>query len=197
MAEAAIQKLRLRAPERLLYAPGPTNVDPRVYQAMAQPVVGMRDPYFFDCKAEMQKGIRSAFGTENEKTFILPGTGSSGMEAAIANFVKPGLKIAVFANGFFADRQSEMAKRHGAEVVPFEKEWGEFFTAAEAEALVQRERPEVVAFVHAETSTGAIQDPAVALLDRRRARRRGSGARLQRCEPRHPGAGDPRATALA
>jgi alanine-glyoxylate transaminase/serine-glyoxylate transaminase/serine-pyruvate transaminase len=131
-----------------------------VYQAMAQPVVGIRDPFFLECMADLQRGLRSAFGTGNDKTFVLPGTGSSGMEAAIANFVRPGVKLAVFANGFFADRQVEIGKRHGAEVVHFEKEWGESFSEAEADALLAREKPQVVAFVHAETSTGAIQKPA-------------------------------------
>lgn len=159
MAPAVTQTLRQAAPERLLYAPGPTNVDPRVYRAMAQPVVGMRDPFFFECMADLQAGLRGAFGTGNENTYVVPGTGSSGMEAAIANFVQPGLKIGIFANGFFADRLSEMARRHGAEVVRFEKEWGEVFTAQEAEALIEREQPQVVAFVHAETSTGALQNP--------------------------------------
>lgn len=126
---------------------------------MAQPVVGMRDPYFFECMADLQRGIRAVFGTNNERTYALPGTGSSGMEAAIANFVAPGIKIAVFANGYFADRQCEIARRHGAELVRFEKEWGGVFSAQEAAALIERERPQVVAFVHAETSTGALQNP--------------------------------------
>lgn len=159
MAEAVTQKLPRVAPQRFLYAPGPTSVDPRVYAAMAQPVVGIRDPYFYECMAEVQEGLRNAFGTRNEKTFVLTGTGSSGMEAAIANFVTPGIKFAVFANGFFADRQVEIARRHGAEIIRFDKEWGEVFTSEEAAALVSQHRPNVVAFVHAETSTGAVQSP--------------------------------------
>jgi alanine-glyoxylate transaminase/serine-glyoxylate transaminase/serine-pyruvate transaminase len=160
MAHAVTQEAHVAAPERLLYAPGPTSIDPRVYRAMAQTVVGIRDPFFFQIMAELQSGLRSVFGTQNEKTFVLPGTGSSGMEAAIANFVTPGLKIGVFANGFFADRQIEIARRHGAEVVRFDKEWGEVFSEEETASLLDRERPQVVAFVHAETSTGALQDPA-------------------------------------
>lgn len=148
---------RSEAPERYLFGPGPTNVDPRVYKAMSQPIVGMRDPFFFDCMVEVQAGLRKVFGTDNAITFPLPGTGSSGMEAAIANFVTPGMKAAVFANGLFADRQTEIAKRHGAQVVRFEKAWGEVFSAEEAESFLEREKPQVVAFVQAETSTGAFQ----------------------------------------
>ena len=148
------------APQRLLFAPGPTTAEERVCQAMAQPIVGFRDPYFLECMTVVQQGLREAFGTTSEKVFALPGTGSSGMEAAIANFVQPGTKLVVFANGYFADRQSEMGKRHGAEVIRFEKEWGEVFSAEEAEAFVSKVKPDVVAFVHAETSTGACQDIA-------------------------------------
>jgi alanine-glyoxylate transaminase/serine-glyoxylate transaminase/serine-pyruvate transaminase len=153
----AVAPERFAAPQRLLYCPGPTNVDPRVYQAMAQPVVGMRDPFFLECMAEIQEGLRTVFGASSKHTFPVPGAGSSAMEAAIANFVTPGLKIAVFANGFFADRQVEMARRHGADVIRFEKEWGEVFSADEAEQFLDREKPQVVAFVQAETSTGAFQ----------------------------------------
>lgn len=153
---------RTEAPERFLFGPGPTNVDPRVYKAMAQPIIGMRDPFFFECMTEVQAGLRKVFGTANPITFPLPGTGSSGMEAAIANFVTPGAKTVVFANGLFADRQTEIAKRHGAQVVRFEKPWGEVFSADEAEAFLEREQPQVVAFVQAETSTGAFQ-PAKAI----------------------------------
>jgi alanine-glyoxylate transaminase / serine-glyoxylate transaminase / serine-pyruvate transaminase len=159
MAEAATERKTNAAPHRFLFAPGPTNVDPRVYGAMIQPVVGIRDPFFFQCMADVQSGLRAVFGTKNEQTFVLTGTGSSGMEAAIANFVKPGMKVAVFANGFFADRQAETARRHGAEIIRFDKEWGEVFSADEAEKLLREHRPEVVSFVHAETSTGAVQPP--------------------------------------
>jgi alanine-glyoxylate transaminase / serine-glyoxylate transaminase / serine-pyruvate transaminase len=148
---------RTEAPERFLFGPGPTNVDARVYDAMAQPIVGMRDPFFFECMTEVQAGLRNVFGTANPITFPLPGTGSSGMEAAIANFITPGAKTVVFANGLFADRQTEIAKRHGAQVVRFEKQWGDVFSMDEAEAFLQRERPQAVAFVQAETSTGAFQ----------------------------------------
>jgi alanine-glyoxylate transaminase/serine-glyoxylate transaminase/serine-pyruvate transaminase len=156
---AVTQEFVQTVPQRYLYAPGPTDVDPRVYKAMSQPVIGMRDPYFFQCMADVQAGLREVFGTKNEKTFILTGTGSSGMEAAIANFVKPDTTFAVFANGYFADRQAEMARRHGAKVIRFDKAWGAVFTAEEAAGLLKQHRPEVVAFVHAETSTGALQSP--------------------------------------
>jgi alanine-glyoxylate transaminase/serine-glyoxylate transaminase/serine-pyruvate transaminase len=79
------------------------------------------------------------------------------MEAAVANFVEPGTKFAVMANGFFCDRISEMARRNGAQVVRLEKAWGDVFNADEAQAFIEREKPAIVAYVHAETSTGAMQ----------------------------------------
>ena len=149
----------VQAPKRLLFGPGPTMVDPRVYQALSQPVVGHLDPYFFEIAGEVRENLRKVFGTKNELTIAVSGTGSSGMETAVGNFVEPGSKFAVFANGYFCDRLTEMGKRQGAEVVRLEKPWGETFTAAEAEEFIGREKPAVVAFVHAETSTGALQPP--------------------------------------
>ncbi len=132
-------------------------VDPRAYEAMSQPVIGIRDSYFLEMMAEVQAGLRDAFGTQNEATFPIPGGGGAGMEAAIASFVLPDSKFAIFAAGLFADRMSVVGKRQRANVVRLEKPWGDVFTAEEAEAFIQRERPDVVGFVQAETSTGAYQ----------------------------------------
>src|SRR5271154_1775083 len=98
-----------------------------------------------------------AYGTHDGATLVISGTGSAGMEAAVANFVEPETKFAVFANGYFSDRLTEMAKRHGANVVRFEKLWGETFADEEAAEFIGRDKPAVVAYVHAETSTGALQ----------------------------------------
>lgn len=148
-----------KAPTRYLYGPGPTQVAGSVYQAMTENVVGHLDPYFFEVVEEIRSRLRTVFGTSNELTLAVSGTGSSGMETAVANFVKTGTKFAVFAAGYFADRITDMARRHGATVVRAEKPWGETFDADEARAFILREKPEIVAFIHAETSTGALQDP--------------------------------------
>jgi aspartate aminotransferase-like enzyme len=110
-------------------------VEPRVYEAMSQPIVGHLDPFFFSVIEDIRAGLREVFGTQNDFTFAISGTGSAGMEAAVANFVEPGMKMAVFANGFFCDRLSEMGRRHRADVVRFEKPWGETFTEAEAQGI--------------------------------------------------------------
>ena len=156
MSTVAVPK-RIAPPKRLLYGPGPSMVDPRAYQALAQPVVGLRDPYFLEVMTEVQSGLREAFGTSNERTFMLPAGGSGGMEAAITNFVEPGSKILIFAAGVFADRMATMAERQRAKVVRVEKPWGESFTEEEATAAIEREKPATVAFVQAETSTGVFQ----------------------------------------
>jgi len=150
---------KLQPPERLLFGPGPTMVEPSVYEAMGKPVVSPMDPYFFEVADQVREQLRGVFGTRNPATIMVPGTGSSGMETAVANFVEPGSKFAVFASGYFADRLAEMGRRQGAAVARLEKPWGNVFSYDEAAEFLHREKPDVVAFVHAETSTGALQDP--------------------------------------
>jgi alanine-glyoxylate transaminase/serine-glyoxylate transaminase/serine-pyruvate transaminase len=147
----------LQPPRRYLFGPGPSMVHPRVYEALSKPIVGHLDPYFIQVMGDVQQLLKTAFGTTDGATLVISGTGSAGMEAAVANFVDPGAKLVVFANGYFSDRLTEMAKRQGANVVRFEKAWGETFTDAESAEFIRREKPNVVAFVHAETSTGALQ----------------------------------------
>jgi alanine-glyoxylate transaminase/serine-glyoxylate transaminase/serine-pyruvate transaminase len=147
----------LAPPTRFLFGPGPTMVDPRVYQALSKPIVGHLDPYFIQVMQDVQELLKTVFGTKAGSTLVISGTGSAGMEAAVTNFVEPGSKFAVFANGYFSDRLTEMAKRNGANVVRFEKAWGETFSDAEAADFIRREKSNVVGYVHAETSTGALQ----------------------------------------
>jgi len=144
----------IKAPRRLLFGPGPSMVAPRVYEAMRQNVVGHLDPFFFEVADQVRSLIGYAYSTANQFNLALSGTGSSGMEAAVANFVEPGLKFALLTNGFFGDRIGEMARRQGAEVVRLAKGWGEPFDAQEVRDFIRRERPRVAAFVQAETSTG-------------------------------------------
>jgi alanine-glyoxylate transaminase / serine-glyoxylate transaminase / serine-pyruvate transaminase len=154
---AALAFPALKPPRRFLFGPGPTMVHPRVYEALSQPIVGHLDPYFIQVMGDVQQLLRTAFGTTDGATLVISGTGSAGMEATVANFVEPGAKFAIFANGYFSDRLTEMAKRQGASVVRFEKGWGETFTDDEAAEFIRREKPNAVAYVHAETSTGALQ----------------------------------------
>src|SRR5664279_4130556 len=154
---ALMEETSIHPPKRLLFGPGPSQVHPRVYQALAQPVVGHLDAYFFEISSNIQRLLRTVFGTKNELTFVISATGSGGMETAISNFVLPGMKVVSFANGFFCDRMSEMARRQGAELVRFEKPWGEVFGDQEAAEFIHLEKPKVVMYVQAETSAGAFQ----------------------------------------
>jgi alanine-glyoxylate transaminase / serine-glyoxylate transaminase / serine-pyruvate transaminase len=148
----------LQAPARLLFGPGPSMVAPRVYEAMSQPVVGHLDPFFFQVVDEVRDLLGYAFSTANRFNIAISGTGSSGMEAAVANFAEPGRKFALLTNGFFGDRIGEMARRQGAEVVRLSKDWGQPYDPQEVREFLRRERPSVVGFVQAETSTGMFNE---------------------------------------
>jgi alanine-glyoxylate transaminase/serine-glyoxylate transaminase/serine-pyruvate transaminase len=105
----------------------------------------------------IQKLLRTVFQTENPLTVPVSGTGSAAMEAAVANLVEPGDKVLVLQNGYFSGRIAEMARRYGGEVQSIFRPWGEVFTAAEVAAALDDHPAQVVALVHAETSTGALQ----------------------------------------
>src|SRR5581483_756975 len=100
----------LNPPRRLLFGPGPTMVDPRVYEALSKPLVGHLDPYFIQVLEDVQQLLKGVFGIKEGFTIAISGTGSAGMEAAVANLIEPGMKFAIFANGYFCDRITEMGK---------------------------------------------------------------------------------------
>lgn len=142
---------------RLLLGPGPSNVHPRVLRAMSTPLLGYLDPEFLQYLDETQAMLRHVYQTENAWTLPVSGTGMAGMETLLANLLEPGERLLVCAAGFFGNRLEEVAKRHGVEVSKVEKPWGEVFTPAEVEAALQAHPAKVLAIVHAETSTGALQ----------------------------------------
>src|SRR5260370_28754975 len=113
----------LHPPTRLLFGSGPTMVEPRVTEALGKPIVGPLDPYFFEVADRTRELLRLVFGTRNETTLVIPGTGSSGMETAVANFLEPDSKFVVFANGYFFDRLSVMGTLQGARLGRFLKTW--------------------------------------------------------------------------
>jgi alanine-glyoxylate transaminase/serine-glyoxylate transaminase/serine-pyruvate transaminase len=148
----------LNVPYRLLLGPGPSLVHPRVYRAMAQPVIGLMDPVFLQLLDDTQRPLRTAFRTENDFTMAISGTGTAGMEAAIYNVVEPGDTVVICQNGYFGMRMDAMARRCGAEVVTVVQEWGKLIEPEQVEAaLKDAGRVKVVAIVHGETSTGVLQ----------------------------------------
>ena len=147
----------LNLPARILLGPGPSTVHPRVLRAMAHPLVGHLDPEFLGLMNEVQALLRFVFQTENELTIPVSGTGSAGMEAALCNFFEPGDSVLIGVNGYFGQRLADMAGRYGAEVRCLERPWGEVFAPEELEAELRQKPARLVALVHAETSTGALQ----------------------------------------
>jgi len=144
-------------PERLLLGPGPSNVHPRVLAAMGQPLLGHLDPAFLEIVEDVKAGLRRLFGTANDLTLPLSTTGSGGMEACLVNLLEPGDHAVIGVAGVFGERMCEVARRAGANVHRVDAAWGTPLDEAEMAAAIARSAPRVVAFVHAETSTGVCQ----------------------------------------
>lgn len=137
--------------------PGPSNVDPQVLQAMAASMVGHLDPFFLETMDRIQDLLRYAFQSSNPLTIPVSGTGSGAMETAMANLIEPGDPVLVCVNGFFGERMADMARRYQGEVRILQRPWAEVFTLEEIEAELKLRPAKVVAIVHGETSTGALQ----------------------------------------
>jgi alanine-glyoxylate transaminase/serine-glyoxylate transaminase/serine-pyruvate transaminase len=131
-----------------------------VLAAMSQPLVGHLDPAFLAVLDEVQARLRGLFGTRNALTLPISGTGSAGMEACFANLVEAGDEVVIGVAGVFGERMAEVARRHGARVTRVETEPGSALDADAFVAAIRRVRPALVAFVHAETSTGVLQPVA-------------------------------------
>ncbi len=144
---------------RTLMGPGPSDVYPRVLDALARPTIGHLDPQFIVMMNEVKEMLQYAFQTTNELTFPVSAPGSAGMECCFANMVEPGDKIIVCSNGVFGIRMKENVTRCGGIAVMVEDTWGEAVDINKLEqALKDNDDAVIVAFVHAETSTGAISD---------------------------------------
>lgn len=147
----------LSVPERLLLGPGPSNAHPTVVAAMDRQPIGHLDPAYLKLMDEVQNLLRYTWQTENQMTYPVPGTGSAAMEATLANVVEPGDVVLVGVKGYFGHRLMDMASRYGADVRTINRPWGEAFTLAELRTALETHRPQVLALVHAETSTGVRQ----------------------------------------
>ncbi len=149
---------RFSPPERLLLGPGPSPVPAKVIEALTRPTLGHLDPDFLRLMDEVRAMLRDVFRTKNEVTFPLPGTGSAGMEACLVNLIEPGDEVLVLVNGYFGNRMADMAGRFGAAVRTLQARWGEGFDPAAVEEALRGRKTKLVAFVHAETSTGFRQE---------------------------------------
>jgi alanine-glyoxylate transaminase/serine-glyoxylate transaminase/serine-pyruvate transaminase len=143
--------------QRLLMGPGPSDVPPRVLQAMSSPCIGHLDPYFLAAMDETQELLRFLFQTANPFTIPVSGTGSAGMETCFVNLVEPGDEVVVCVNGVFGTRMSDIVGRIGGKLVRVDGEWGRAIDPQAVREAVRGRSPKVLAVVHAETSTGVRQ----------------------------------------
>ena len=146
-------------PVRTLMGPGPSDVHPRILSAMARPTIGHLDPAFVAMMDEMKGLLQYVLQTENALTIPVSAPGSAGMETCFVNLLEPGDKAIVCQNGVFGGRMKENVERCGATAIMVEDEWGQAVDANKLEtALKAHPDARVVAFVHAETSTGVQSD---------------------------------------
>jgi alanine-glyoxylate transaminase/serine-glyoxylate transaminase/serine-pyruvate transaminase len=146
-------------PQRTLMGPGPTEIHPRVLTTMSQPAIGYLDPVFVEMMEELKSLLRYVYQTKNPLTFPISGPGTVGMEYCFVNLVAPGDKVIVCQNGVFGGRMLENVIRCGGVPVPVEDKWGEPVDPQKVEDALKKNRDaKLVAFVHAETSTGAQSD---------------------------------------
>jgi len=146
-------------PVRTLMGPGPSDVHPRVLQAMARPTIGHLDPVFVQMMEEVKVLLQYAFQTQNALTIPVSGPGSAGMETCFVNLVESGDKVIVCQNGVFGGRMKENVERCGGIPVTVEDAWGTAVNPNKLEdALKANPGTKIVALVQAETSTGVQSD---------------------------------------
>lgn len=144
---------------RILMGPGPSNVSPRVLGALSRPTIGHLDPQFIGLMDEIKQLLQYAFNTQNAFTIALSAPGSAGMEACIVNLIEPGDKVIVCINGVFGGRLKENIERVGAQAIVVEDKWGHPVSIDKvSDAFKTNPDAKALAFVHAETSTGARSD---------------------------------------
>src|SRR3954454_16175873 len=149
---------QLNPSPRLLLGPGPSDAHPRVLSVMTTPLLGHLDPQFLEIMTETQEMLRQVFQTRNKLTFPVSATGTAGMETCLVNLLEPGDKAVIATAGYFGNRMVDIAGRTGAQVTALEGTWGKAFELDLLRDTLQKVRPKVLAIVHAETSTGVLQD---------------------------------------
>ena len=146
----------LNPPVRLMLTPGPSSVDPRVYRALAAPLVGHMDPWFKGCMDETQILLRQIFQTENRITMPLSASGSGGIEASVLNTLEEGDQAIVAVNGVFSERMFEIASRASSKVIKVEAPYGQTVDAEDVRQDGKGKKIKAIGFAQGETSTGVI-----------------------------------------
>ncbi len=151
----------MNVPERLLLGPGPSPVSPRVMQALGSPVASHLDPAMMTLLDDLRARLGSAFGAgDGAFSLAVSGTGTAGMEAAIANATRPGARALVVVTGYFGDRLAQILERYGAAVQRVESEWGRACDPEQVQRALAAQGADIVAVVHGETSTGVVNPVA-------------------------------------
>ena len=146
-------------PVRTLMGPGPSDVNPRILEALSRPTIGHLDPAFIQMMDEIKQLLQYAFKTENELTMPVSAPGSAGMETVFVNLIERGDKVIICQNGVFGGRMKENVERCGADAILVDDPWGSTIDIDKVEqALTDNPDAKAIAFVHAETSTGACSD---------------------------------------
>jgi len=146
-------------PKRTLMGPGPSDVPERILQAMSRPTIGHLDPEFIKLMDEIKFLLQEAFQTKNQLTIPVSAPGSAGMETCFVNLLEPGDKAIVCQNGVFGGRMKENVQRMGAIAIMVDDDWGAAVDLEKVEqALKENPDAKLLAFVHAETSTGVESD---------------------------------------
>jgi len=147
--------------KRTLMGPGPSDVSERILNAMARPTLGHLDPEFQRMMEEVKEGLKELFQTKNKLTFPVSAPGSAGMETCFLNLVEEGDTVIVVKNGVFGERMRENVVRAGGAAVVVDVEWGKAPDLNTIEAALEAlPEAKILAFVHAETSTGVLSDAA-------------------------------------
>jgi len=150
----------LNPPVRLMLTPGPSSIDPRVYRAMATPLVGHMDPWFQGCMDDTQVLMRQIFQTENRITMPLSASGSGGIEASVLNTLEEGDEAIVAVNGVFSERMYEIAMRATSKVTKVEASYGKPVDAEDVRRAGKGKKIKIIGLAQGETSTGVLTNIA-------------------------------------
>jgi alanine-glyoxylate transaminase / serine-glyoxylate transaminase / serine-pyruvate transaminase len=156
-----------RPPTRLMMTPGPCSIDPRVYRALASPIVGHLDPWFRGCMEETQALMRQVFQTENRVTFPLSASGSGGIEASVLNSLEPGDEAICCVNGMFSQRMHVIAQHTPATLHLVEAPLGKPIDPEDVRKVAKGRKIKMIGLAHGETSTGVVTniDPFRSIAD--------------------------------
>src|SRR3984957_9717444 len=147
----------LLPPTRIMLTPGPSNMDPRVYRALATPLVGHMDPWFVNMMNDVQALLRKVFQTQNRITFPISASGSGGIEAGVVNPLEEGDECIVCVNGAFSERMAIMAERLSAKVIRVEEPYGKTVDPEDVRRAGKGRKSKMVGLTHGETSSAVVQ----------------------------------------